>query len=347
MAPNNDQPQTSSNSGRFTQPSEGIFRQGLRKGWAGALWMYKILIPVSFLTFLLEAGHILDHLDGLLAPAMGLLHLPAKAAMPIAAGMLTGIYGGIAAMAVLTFTVKETTLIAIFLLISHALVQESAIQGKSGLHPFKATVFRLTTSVVVVWLVGFFWQGGGHQAAQAVIGTAETGFWSALQGWFWKTLLLSGQILAIIIVIMTAVVWMKTIRLDQRIASNLKPLLKLMGLSERAGLLWLTAVMFGISYGAAVIVEEVRGGTLSKDELERLHLSIGINHAMIEDPALFLPLGVSPLWLWLPRIAAAFAAVHLLGAYHAVRNRRQRGKIDQAEHTGTLRRNRDGASRIA
>jgi len=36
---------------------------------------------------------------------------------------------------------------------------------------------------------------------------------------------------------------------------------------------------------------------------------------MIEDPLLFLPLGVSPFWLWVPRLAAAVAAVYLTAVW--------------------------------
>ena len=53
---------------------------------------------------------------------------------------------------------------------------------------------------------------------------------------------------------------------------------------------------------------------MTVEELERLHLSIGINHAMIEDPSLFLPLGIHPLWI--PRLVAAILAVHLLSLWH-------------------------------
>ena len=76
--------------------------------------------------------------------------------------------------------------------------------------------------------------------------------------------------------------------------------------------MWLTAATFGLTYGAAVIVEEAKEGNLSKDELERLHLSMGINHSMIEDPALFLSLGLSIFWMCVPRVAAAIIAVQLL-----------------------------------
>ena len=104
---------------------------------------------------------------------------------------------------------------------------------------------------------------------------------------------------------------MKSFNLIDRMVKTLTPLLKLMGLDRSVGMLWLTAAVFGILYGGAVIVEEAKERHFSKEELERLHISIGINHAVFEDPALFLSLGLSPFWLWIPRLTTAVVAVHL------------------------------------
>jgi len=73
--------------------------------------------------------------------------------------------------------------------------------------------------------------------------------------------------------------------------------------------------MFGLAYGGAVIVEEAKRGNLTDEELERLQLSIGINHSMIEDPALFLPFGIGMFWLWVPRLVMAIVAVRLLALW--------------------------------
>ena len=94
-----------------------------------------------------------------------------------------------------------------------------------------------------------------------------------------------------------------------------------MGLDERVGLLWLTAVMFGVAYGAAVIVEEAKEGNFSAEELERLHISIGINHSMVEDPMLFASLGLSIFWLWIPRLITAIVAVYLFDLWLKWSNR--------------------------
>jgi len=96
------------------------------------------------------------------------------------------------------------------------------------------------------------------------------------------------------------------------------PILKLLGLSPKMGLLWMTAAIFGIAYGAAVIVEEAGEGDYTREELTRLQLSIGINHAMIEDPLLFLSLGLNPFWLWVPRLLAAMIAVHVFRLFEVL-----------------------------
>ncbi|MBN2438726.1 MAG: iron transporter, partial [Deltaproteobacteria bacterium] len=74
-------------------------------------------------------------------------------------------------------------------------------------------------------------------------------------------------------------------------------------------------VIFGLSYGGAIIVEEAKSGHLSRDDLELLHLSIGTNHSMVEDPALFLPLGIHPFWLYVPRLVVAIIIVRLVRLY--------------------------------
>lgn len=300
--------------------------RGLRKGVSGFWWVLKILVPISFLTLLLDFSGLLGRMDGLLTPIMGLLSLPPAAALPLIVGLLTGIYGAVAAMAVLPLTPDQMTLIAIFLLISHGLPVETVVQAKSGIRPFKAAAFRLSASVVTVMIAAWF-----LAPAETVSGSAatamgtKTAFWPTLADWSLATGLLAIQILAIVTAIMVALELLKVFQLLPALLRVLTPVLRLMGLDRRVGMLWLTAGLFGIAYGGAVIVEEVRESGLDEESLTRLHLSIGINHAMIEDPALFLPLGIGAFWLWVPRLIAAIVAVRLLDLWNwAARRRAER-----------------------
>ena len=298
---------------------EGI-KAGLRKGLDGFIWIMKILIPVSFFTAIIAWSGFLNQVDFLLQPVMSLLSLPAIAALPLLIGMLTNIYGGIAAMAVLPFSTDQMTLMAIFLLIAHNLIQEGIVQAKSGIHPLKATLFRLTAAILTVIAVApFFDITTTVLSSSDLLYETPRPFIEALQEWGLTTLTLSIKIFAIIMCIMTLLEILKTFDLISPMVRLLDPLLKIMGLNQKMGFLWLTAVIFGVAYGGAVIVEEVRAGHLSKEELEELHLSIGINHAMVEDPSLFLSLGLSPFWLWVPRLIMAILAERLLTLWRVFR----------------------------
>ncbi len=293
---------------------------GIQKGWRGFLWMLKIIVPISFLTVLLEYSGWIHYIDFIIKPAMNLLNLPPMAALPLIVGMLTGIYGGIASMVVLPLTSNEMTLIAIFLLISHNLIQEGIIQGQSGLNPFKATLFRLTaSSVTVIIVTRFLGSEPAHLVGENLSAAVQQPLFVIMKSWFMATLYLSLKIFIIIMIIMILLEVMKIFNIIHHIVKLLNPLLKTMGLNQQVGLLWLTAIAFGLAYGGAVIVEEAKEGNINKEDLEKLHLSIGINHSMIEDPALFLSLGLSAFWLWVPRLILAIVAVRMLEIYYKLK----------------------------
>lgn len=290
---------------------------GLRKGWSGFLWMLKILLPVSFLTALLEWTGWLAQVDFVIQPVMKLLGLPAAAALPLLIGMLTSVYGGIAAMMMLPFSKEQMTLMAIFLLLAHNLIQEGIIQGKSGLHPLAATAVRLTAAVITVFCVSRFLDPSAAVDATAVKNavTATKPLLQAVRQWATATGYLSLKIFFIIMAIMILLESLKSLRWISHIVRPLQPLLRTLGLSPKVGMLWVTAVVFGLAYGAAVIVEEAKKGDLSRRDLQQLQLSIGINHSMVEDPILFLSLGLSAFWLWVPRLITAIIAVRLFSLW--------------------------------
>ncbi len=288
-------------------------KTGLKKGWDGFLWIMKIVLPISFFTALLAWSGWLNRLDFLLAPAMDLLSLPTMAALPLIIGMLANIYGALAAMAVLPFTTAQMTLMGIFLLTAHNLIQEGIIQANSGLHPVKATLFRLGAAVATVLLVAPFLRDGQTMAIPVdVATTAAIPFLQMVKEWAWATLELSIKIFLICMSLLTLLEILKAGGWINNIVKLFSPFLKIMGLDKKLGFLWMTAIVFGLAYGGAVIVEETKDGSLSKQDLEMLHLSIGINHSMVEDPALFMSLGLSAFWLYVPRLIMAIVTVRLM-----------------------------------
>jgi len=314
---------TSKTEDIFPRMKSGI-RQGLIKGWKGLIWLLKIILPISFATTLLIHFGIIYKLDFLLTPIMTWLSLPASAALVLIIGLFTGIYGTVAALWVMPFSMEHMILIAIFTLISHNLIQESIVQGNSGINPVFAACFRLFMAVVVTFICAKIMGVTPETGEVKIFGTftQETKpFLVMLKHWSWGTFKLIVQIFCIIMPLMVIMELAKIFNIITFITKTASPVLSVMGLSRSTGMLWLTASIFGLAYGAAVIVEETQSNEFEKEDLTKLHLSIGINHSMIEDPALFLPLGLPIFWLWIPRLFAAIIITWLYSVFLSARRR--------------------------
>jgi len=283
--------------------------------------MMKIIVPLSLLTTLIAWTQWLHYLDTLLKPAMGIINLPVTATLPLIMGMLTGIYGGIAAMVVLPLSQGQMTLIGIFILMAHNLVQEGIIQGKSGIHPLTATLCRigaatLTLILLTPWFV--------HQSAETALTAGATAsvrplLLPVLQNWVASVARLTVRAFLIIVSLLVVMEILKNSGFMRYIVALFAPLLAIMGLDRKLAFLWITAVFFGLAYGGSIIMAASRAGHLSREDLETLHLSIGINHSLIEDTLLLVALGLSAFWLYVPRLLMAIAAVHLFKLWRRFR----------------------------
>jgi hypothetical protein len=227
-------------------------------------------------------------------------------------------------MAVLPFTTAQMTLMAVFILMAHSLIQEGIIQGKSGIHPLKAVLVRIGAAVVTVMLIAP-WVGSSPEMTGAIAGETPVrpAFAAMVRDWAWTTAALSLKIIFIITALLTLLELLKVFGWIHPLVRALSPFLRIMGLDQKVGLLWMTAVVFGLSYGGAIIVEEAKGGHLNQEELEILHLSIGMNHSMVEDPPLFLPMGIHPFWIYVPRLVMAIVTVRLIRLWQHVLLRRR------------------------
>ncbi len=286
--------------------TKDVLTQGALKGLSGFFWMAKIVVPVSYGTAILAWTGVLDALTILLKPFMHHLGLPAVGAVPLIVGALTSVYGGIAAMSVLPFTTGQMILLANFILICHNMIQETIIQSRSGIKAWKAVTVRVLAAVATVYVLQFFVGSTPHDGQTGdVPEVIRQGFVDMTLAWAAATARLCLKIFLIIMGIMTVLEVAKARRWITWIVKATSPLLRLLGLSHRVGVLWMTAVVFGLAYGGAVIVEEAKSSDLTPEDLESLHLSVGVNHSMVEDPMLFLPLGLPAFWLWVPRLVTA------------------------------------------
>ena len=288
---------------------------GFKKGWSSFVWICKITIPISFLVTLLHWIGWLDKIDALLAPLMTFINLPPAAALPILSGIFLTSYATIAAMAVLPFTIEQMTLISIFVLLCHSLIMEGIIQHKSGLNAIKATLFRIIIASLTVFIASQFF----GDTSQSVVIPAEIGVQAplleVLKGWVVDTIILLLKILGIVTFVLVALETLNSMGWLEKSLGLFRPLMKVCGLPDRGAMMFVAGIGFGLVLASAVIMEEAKKWLMTKEELECSHISIGINHSMIEDPVIFSILGINILWLIIPKLLAAIIAVQTYRGY--------------------------------
>ena len=296
----------------FRSRLETGIRTGITKGWKSFVWICKIIVPISFVAALLQWSGWLNEIDFLLHPLMSVINLPAAAALPIIVAMTVSFYAGIAIMVVLPFTIEQITLIALFIMIAHMLPVEGIVQHKSGLNIIKATLVRIGAAVLSVFVVSQFFADTGQSISLPASLAVQPPFVEALKAWALDTLRLCGRVFVIIMLVMMALHASESLGWIKHLVKFFRPLMKILGLPEQAATMWVTGAGFGLLYGSAVIMEEAKKGALTKEELEHVQISLGINHSIVEETGLFLALGVNPLWLLIPRFVAAVIAVQAL-----------------------------------
>jgi hypothetical protein len=69
------------------------------------------------------------------------------------------------------------------------------------------------------------------------------------------------------------------------------------------------ANIIGLTYGSAILIEQVQEGKLRLQDARMLNNHLAISHSLLEDTALFVVLGVPVFWITVPRVALAILVV--------------------------------------
>ncbi|MCL6476890.1 MAG: nucleoside recognition domain-containing protein [Peptococcaceae bacterium] len=123
----------------------------------------------------------------------------------------------------------------------------------------------------------------------------------AARGSLKNVLIMAGIIIPIMVFLEIA----RDMKLLDRFSRKVAPLMKVFGMSSEASFPMLAGFIFGISYGAGVLIESARSGRLSRRDLFLVFVFLSVCHAIIEDTALFLAVGANPLIIIVGRLIMA------------------------------------------
>ena len=103
------------------------------------------------------------------------------------------------------------------------------------------------------------------------------------------------------------------------LSSMLSPLMRVFGLKPDVAFLWLVGNTVGLAYGSAIMLEYAKEGKLAHQEADLLNYHLAISHSQLEDPLLFVVMGLPIGWLIVPRVVLAIIVVWIRRGIYGLR----------------------------
>lgn len=269
------------------------FHVGLQTTWS----LGKIIFPVTLIVGVLQYTVVIEWLVKLVSPLMGLFGLPGEAAIPLVLGNVLNLYAAIGAILSLDLTVKEVFIIAMMLSFCHSLLVETSIAKKVGVSIWVAGGIRVLLAALSAWIINFVWNGGNEQAKYGLIPQSEE-----VSGWLaivWNAVEHAAigvlQLAAIVIPLMIGIQWLREKQWLAVFSRWMSPFTRMLGMNENTSTTFAAGILFGISFGAGVLLQAVKEDGVKKRDLYLVFIFLSTCHAVVEDTLIFVPLGI-PVW---------------------------------------------------
>ncbi|WHZ02322.1 nucleoside recognition domain-containing protein [Neobacillus sp. YX16] len=291
------------------------FQVGIKTTWT----LGKIIFPVTLIVALLQYSPVLPWVIEAISPMMKLLGLSGDAAIPLVLGNFLNLYAAIGAILTLDFSVKEVFILAVMLSFSHNLIVESGVAMKVGVKLWLVLVTRLGLAFASAIIINLVWQGGSETAQYGMIQAKSdeqiSGIGSILLAAIEKAGLGILQLSMIVIPLMIVIQILKDLQWLKKFSNGMSPITKSLGMNENTSTTMAAGLLFGLAYGAGVVIQAVEEDGVSKRDLTLAFIFLMACHAVVEDTLIFIPLGI-PVWpLFLIRIGVAIALTLIVGFF--------------------------------
>ena len=273
------------------------------------LWLLKIMIPISFAVCLAQYFGLIEWCAGWLNPLFCHIGLPGASSIAFLTGATSTTYAALAVMMSMELTLRQATIIAIMVLICHALPLECTVNKKVGSKPFRMGFLRICGALLAAVYLNLVLPELSDPFSALPLSSAEASLIEVLKGWLISSMKLIIMIFAIIYALMFIQRFMEKFGLMQKLTRPLEPLMQFFGLPRNAAYLWLVGNVLGISYGSAVMLQLEEEGKITPQEADEVNYHLIMNHSMLEDTLVFATAGVSALWILSTRLLFAFVLV--------------------------------------
>jgi len=222
------------------------------------------------------------------------------------------VFAGVAPDAGLT--VAQVTVLATMMLIAHAIPVEASIARQAGASFRTMAALRIGGALLLGALLNLgYTLTGTLQQSNRALWTPPPRDPSWL-GWAHGEM---RNLVYIFLIILFLLILMRVLEHFGIIAAMirlLRPLLTLLGISDRAAPLAMVGMTLGLTYGGGLIIQEARAGELSRSDVFCALALLGLCHSFIEDTLLMLVIGGHLSGTLAARTAFALLITWLLAA---------------------------------
>ena len=257
--------------------------------------LFKVILPVVVIIRFLELMDAIPYLAKFLEPLTSFIGIDGSLGLVWMAAILVNIYAGMAAFAslqaIFDYSVAETTILGLIILIAHSLPIEVAIARQSRVSAIFNLLFRFINAIIagkilnLIFIKYDLFSEKNISFLKAPSTTVSNIDWAILQIQNFLIIFL------IIFFIITTINILKYLGIWQIIINILRAPLSYLGMSDKVANIILIGLTLGISFGGGFLIEESKKNNISKKDILLSLSFLSLCHSIIEDTILILLLG--------------------------------------------------------
>ena len=268
-----------------------IFQETTKIFWI----LFKVILPVVIVIRALELIGAIPFLAKFLEPLTSFIGIDGSLGLVWMAAILVNIYAGLAAFAslqaIFDYSVAETTILGLIILIAHSLPIEVAIAKKSRISWIFNLSFRFINAIVAGKILNLIFTKYElfNEPNQSVLQVPN----KLVSNFEWATLQIQNFFIIFLIIffIISTINILKVLGVWSLIINIMKIPLSYLGMSEKVANIILIGLTLGISFGGGFLIEESKKNNISKKDILLSLSFLSLCHSIIEDTILILLLG--------------------------------------------------------
>jgi len=268
-----------------------IFQETTKIFWI----LFKVILPVVIVIRALELIGAIPFLAKFLESLTSFIGIDCSLGLVWMAAILVNIYAGLAAFAslqaIFDYSVAETTILGLIILIAHSLPIEVAIAKKSRISWIFNLSFRFINAIVAGKILNLIFTKYElfNVPNQSVLQVPN----ELVSNFEWATLQIQNFFIIFLIIffIISTINILKALGVWSLIINIMKIPLSYLGMSEKVANIILIGLTLGISFGGGFLIEESKKNNISKKDILLSLSFLSLCHSIIEDTILILLLG--------------------------------------------------------